>query len=315
MTKTKLAKAIAFVIAGSALSVGTASAHVMYNTFSTTGVPNVSTGVLNPNGLNNNTDGWNYVYDGTDVDTVATGPESKGHLGTQVSWVGTTGSALPFGYTGSAHLNWAAEIHAAGASLEVSSDDSFADYGVRAEIDTGAGAWLDNGLDANGVPTATGPTGWKHQLDLGLIKSHVTTTVRLNLEAINGVNDNFGVTIFTGMDTTTGDYSHHGGWNNPLNPVTNNNPFYVNTTTGVSSGSGMAYLTHDGTVDTTNFIEFEALAGQVYTIALGGNGVGRWNANAAEYKMTISAVPVPGAVWLFGSALAGLVGFKRRRNA
>ncbi|MDD4915393.1 MAG: PEP-CTERM sorting domain-containing protein [Methylococcales bacterium] len=29
----------------------------------------------------------------------------------------------------------------------------------------------------------------------------------------------------------------------------------------------------------------------------------------------VSAVPVPGAVWLFGSALAGFVGFKRRKSA
>jgi len=30
-------------------------------------------------------------------------------------------------------------------------------------------------------------------------------------------------------------------------------------------------------------------------------------------NITLQAVPVPAAVWLFGSALAGLVGFKRRR--
>ena len=29
----------------------------------------------------------------------------------------------------------------------------------------------------------------------------------------------------------------------------------------------------------------------------------------------VSSVPVPGAVWLFGSALAGFVGFKRRKAA
>ena len=38
-------------------------------------------------------------------------------------------------------------------------------------------------------------------------------------------------------------------------------------------------------------------------------------ANVAFTGTATSAVPVPGAVWLFGSALAGFVGFKRRKSA
>jgi hypothetical protein len=306
MNNNKLAKAIALAMTGSALSIGAvtnASAHVMYNTYSTTGLPNVSTGIINPNGLNNNTDGWNYVLD-SNADGIATGPESKGHLGTAVPWLGTTGGATPFGYTGSAALNWAAAIHGLG-TLEVSSADALADYGVAAEIDTGAGSWKDAGT------ATTAPTGWKHQTDIGLIKSDISTWVRINLENIGGINDNFGVTVFTGMDTTTGDYSHHGGWNNAAVPETTSNPWYA---AGV--GSGMTYLTHDATVDAINFLEFFAEAGQVYTVALGGNGVGAWNKNAAEYAMSITAVaspvPVPAAIWLFGSAMAGLLGINKR---
>jgi hypothetical protein len=43
------------------------------------------------------------------------------------------------------------------------------------------------------------------------------------------------------------------------------------------------------------------------------NPSGRWN--NADYKLSITSVPVPGAVWLFGSALAGLVGLRRRPAA
>ncbi|MCP3672132.1 MAG: VPLPA-CTERM sorting domain-containing protein [Gammaproteobacteria bacterium] len=32
-------------------------------------------------------------------------------------------------------------------------------------------------------------------------------------------------------------------------------------------------------------------------------------------KLTMSAVPIPAAVWLFGTALIGLVGFGKRRKA
>ena len=176
--------------------------------------------------------------------------------------------------------------------------DSMTNYGLSAEIDTCAGAWKDD----------TG-TGWKHQTDIGLIKSDFDGLVRLNLTTLGSFNNNFGVTVFTGMDdTTTADYSHHGGWNNAFKTEATSNPWYA-----VGVGSGMDYLVHDATVDTTNYLEFFAKAGQVYTIALGGNGVGSWNANVAGYELNIAAVPVPGAVWLFGSALAGFAGLGRRK--
>jgi len=36
--------------------------------------------------------------------------------------------------------------------------------------------------------------------------------------------------------------------------------------------------------------------------------------NASSYSMSITAVPVPAAAWLFGSGLLGLVGIARRRT-
>lgn len=305
-SKTKLAKAVTMILAGTALTAGAvpnASAETFYNTYSTVTA--------------SSTDGWTHIDSIPNSagvnDNIATGPESKGHNGFIVPWAGTTGNALPFGYTGSAHLNWAVAIHQPG-TLEVSTADALANYGLAAEIDTGAGAWKDAGAPATATTPAIAPTGWKHQTDLGLIKSDFTSFVRLNLTTLGSFNNNFGVTVFTGMDTTTGDYSHHGGWNNASKPETTSNPFYA---AGV--GSGMTYLTHNPTVNNSafNFIEFVAQAGQVYTIALGGNGVGRWNANVAGYELNISSspVPVPGAVWLFGSALAGFVGLSRRKLA
>lgn len=49
----------------------------------------------------------------------------------------------------------------------------------------------------------------------------------------------------------------------------------------------------------------------VYTIAIGGEGFLSF-ADSYNYNMNVNAVPVPAAVWLFGSAIAGLIGLRRR---
>ncbi|MGZ8218772.1 VPLPA-CTERM sorting domain-containing protein [Methylomagnum sp.] len=307
MIKTRLAQAITMA-ALSAGVVSTVSAHTMYNTAIRTGA-NRATG----------TDGW--VYGSTD-----NGANMNWNYPTAVDgWVGTgTGvsTSLPFGYTGKAHLNWAAEAHGPAASLEISKADALTNYGsfiTDAEIDTGAGAWQDAGVDASGVPTANGPTGWKHQTDIGLFMSEETAMVTLNPSVVTGTGydiQNFGITIFTGSDTNTGSYSHHGSWNCPgclsgglpaPKPYDANNPFGT---------VGLTYLKHSGTVDAVNGLSFVAQANQVYSIYIGGAGVGRWNTNVADYSLSITTapVPVPAAIWLFGSALAGMGVIGRRKN-
>lgn len=281
MNRTLLHKAIALAVAGAALtaaSIDTASAHVMYNSYRTADDP-ANTG---------GTDGWTQGFQNS---TPAT-PNL---------WYGTTNGERPFGYIGSSHLNWAAELHSFGQSLVVSSQDALDDYGFAAEIDTGGGAWIDN---------SNPNTGWRHQTDIGLIKSDVDQYIRLNLTTTNGLYSEFGVTVFKGMDTNTGAYSHHGAWNRPGStppiPFTADNPF------------GTTGLTNIGWSDFVNserqFV-FRAEAGQIYSIYLGGAHFSRWNTGVADYALSIttSAVPEPGTLALFSGALAGM-GWMRRRQ-
>jgi len=293
MIKNKLAHAVALVLASGSFASTASASSTMYNQFTTTAA--------------SDTDGW--VWGGIGYHSVKkTFGVVNPNDSTQASpgFVGTDGSTTtPFGYIGSSHLNWGAELTSAGDSLQVSQADSLARYSFAAEIDTGAGAWMDAG-DAE---TSKLPTGWKHQTDIGLISVAEDMLISIAATAVGGnALDNFGMTVFEGMDSNTGDYLHHGAWNANGTASTNDNPF---GTTGVS------YIKHDGTVDSSNLFTFNAEAGKVYSLYLGGAGVGTWNNNVENYQLdiTTSAVPVPAAAWLMGSAILGLVGMRRKAKA
>lgn len=288
IVKTKLAQAMAVAMLTVGVTSG-ASAHVMYNTFVGAG--------------DSGTDGWNYG-----------GVGNGGYPTVSPGWLMTPGfntvsATLPFGYTGNTWLSWAAAIHHNG-TMEVSAAKAALDYnGAVVDIDTNKGSWYDNNATGFGAPQ-----GWAHNAEVGLIKSDINGTVTLNLTNVdaNPANQwtNFGISVFTGMDGAGGAANHHASWNlggtaaNPGN-VTSNTPFGFN---------GLTYLTHSGFVDSVNGLTFNVVAGQEYTVILGGQDFGSVFAPTADYKLSINTVPVPGAVWLFGSAMAGLMGFGRRNK-
>jgi len=82
-------------------------------------------------------------------------------------------------------------------------------------------------------------------------------------------------------------------------------PGFDNTLTGLNGGMKMSFLAIDP--------NDQGLAPIATTFA------GTWSVNAAagtlDYTAGVSAVPVPAAVWLFGSGLLGLVGVSRRKKA
>jgi len=81
---------------------------------------------------------------------------------------------------------------------------------------------------------------------------------------------------------------------------------------GIASSS--ADLTSDGSWDSYS-VAFSA--GSAFHLTFEDfNGEGGGIAGDAYYDdIDLSAVPVPAAVWLLGSGLLGLVGFRRKRNA
>lgn len=289
MKKSQLAKAIAMVAAGSALTVGTisnASAHVMYNTYN------------NPFG----TDGW-------------TRTDGSGNSGTPVPWVGTENGVRPFDYVGKQAMNWAVAIHSDNESHEVSQAHALSTYGAVVDLDTADGAWGAWQTD----PLNPGFTqGWAHHTDYGLLKSDVTAVITISPQSLGSIYnnahetriDNFGITVFKGMDDGTAGFSHHAAWNIGYISGAYEDPAKVNNPHGTNN---VIYLTHSDSGDIT----FTALAGQIYSIYLGGNIVGGRNFGDVEnYKLTITAapVPIPAAAWLLGSSLIGLISFGCKRN-
>ncbi len=276
----------------------------------------------------NGTDGWmrttanscgsagSTCGDGTEVKNNPNKVLAGGNA--EVPWVGNDPRHdAEFGYIGTQTLNWTAII-GAGDDATVSRLDSYDRYHGTvlsdgtifnyADIDTAKGAWHDN--DSN---------GWRHDTDIGLFKSTVTQQVTLSISSLlsNGQTDQtpqYGFTIFEGMDAGSGNYNHHAAWHivgaddarnvgNNQNPITESNPF---------GGTGLEVLVGDYVVGNT--ATFTAEAGKVYTIFLGGFQAGDWVLTRNDYQLSISSVPVPGAVWLFGSAMAGLVSLARRKQ-
>lgn len=306
MNKTQLSKAIAFAITATALTAGSVStasaATTMYNTFNafTTATP---TDGAPPNGFQPTTDGW--VWGGIGATKASSGnAATPGFVGVGGSSAVT--SSTPYGYGGSGIVNWGITLTNATDSGVISQADSFNRYGIYADIDTAKGAWSDNAL--------TGAGGWRHNLDMGLFKSTVTTDVRLSVQGLTQSGTNFGFTIFKGMDTSTGAYSHHGSWNAGNNASGVTAASLPGGGTSFSLADVVAYSVGGASPLNLNDITFRAEAGQVYTIALGGYRNGEWSNTADGYVMNVAAVPLPGAVWLFGSAMAGFMGYGRRKN-
>lgn len=328
MIKRKaLAKAITLAISSTALYMivpSSASASTtMYNTYTTAN--------------QTATDGWVYGFCTTCSNSTraiaynaanpqaytAGGPAGGGFYGTDASNPTAYTSVLPFNYGGTSHLNWGVHLTSVGDSAEISKADSLARYGYAAEIDTGGGAWRDDG-SSNSLGIQT---GWKHQTDVGLIKSDQTQQVTINLTNLsqdpNINNPRFGVTVFEGMDAKTGAYVHHGSWNNPtaipaanggLPPAQAAHPYNMDNPWGTVGLKNIGYS--DLVNNAANPFTFTAEAGKVYSIYLGGVDFGDWNDKLADYKMNISTspVPLPGAVWLFGSAAAGMGVIRKRKT-
>jgi len=296
MKRSQISKAVKIALAGSALAFGaisTASAGTtMYNNYVSAGGTASSLGACGTPGgsagdaCTGGTDGW----------------------ATAAGWSNSMGTGAAYDYAGSPVMHWGVHLDSAGDSATISSQDSFENYGVYADIDVAKGAWLDPAAEF----------GWKHDLDVGLFKSAVAQSVTLSMTGTTLAGD-FGFTILEGMTSSTHSYTHHESWN--LNHDGTGTPTSTIPPTFVSNsdyGTTIVNSTREADSYGINTITFDAEAGQLYTILVGGYKNGTWGDSVnGGYTLEInpSAVPVPAAAWLLGSGLIGLFSYGRRKTA
>ncbi len=159
-----------------------------------------------------------------------------------------------------------------------------------------------NGLDFNVAADITRfdlGSGWNGQMDIQLTTSSYSDLTTLGFALTTDAND----TLFN--DPTP--------FLSLSDPNTNVTQFFNDNVNGWEFFSwGSDYINAGGTTDLTS--QFAPMIfdpnEHYYAFVAGGSAL----PTTVDVDLQVSAVPVPAAVWLFGSGLLGLIGFNRRKQ-
>ncbi len=213
--------------------------------------------------------------------------------GFPANWIGATGP----NYSGSLNAMWFADL--AGNGTENVSSTNARNQGADSTFALAVGprAWSSN---------ASGTLGKGHGGDYGLIHLDIASNLIITVAADSALNSTLksGFSLFQGWDVGTTAVRVQDYQNNQNNPLGTQGLTFLNSASTNTDG-GFASFT------------FTGLSAGNYSLFVGGNATTSVGAGG-KYTVSLSSspVPLPGAVWLFGSALTGLIATKRsKRNS
>ncbi len=150
-------------------------------------------------------------------------------------------------------------------------------------------------------------TGWTHTSRW----TALTLTEAADLTITLAANSSSLVPAFS---LYSGQQQTDGGINGGYHVYNNSGTFDWSTIDPGYGPTTMSYVGNASAAGTDSSISktFSLGPGQ-YSIVFGGNPPAGTPGSSVAYQATLTTVPVPAAVWLFGSGLAGLVGLARRK--
>lgn len=180
--------------------------------------------------------------------------------------------------------------------------------GTAASVSAGANSWANgvaNGIDAantglsfGNIHASAGTTGNLEQNLINLGAHYLNITV--GDDALQSGQGQLAFSLYQGWATGPGTQGLH-----LLGTVLANS---IGQDIGISVAlSGQSLNGQGAAGEYTIVVGDQSGFGGQYRMAIASSAT-------ALYSNVVTAVPVPGAVWLFGSALAGLVSFGRRKG-
>lgn len=222
--------------------------------------------------------------------------------------------------------SWADSIAGSNGLGWVHTGSAFAKLQVGSASDISNGVSYDMTFKISAIgTTATGMdnpsfsiwTSGANDFDLTATSIGLHTYSQVRGPSQGGVSDNaalasIGITDFIGYANSgnpffngDGDFIDHGGVNSASSSITN----AAGSTWSYTQTTGLDYA----------MLTITGLKSGYYLMAAGGSCFDGTCTAGNNFKLdvsgSVSAVPVPGAVWLFGSAMAGLLGVSRRKRA
>lgn len=201
-------------------------------------------------------------------------------------------------------------------TVNMSGNDTTAGSSPAIAGGLGSLSWNDPINFGDEIPGVDIGTGWTHTSRWTALTLTEATNLTITLAANGAATSGpaAGTSLVPAFSLFAGHQQTDGGTAGGYHVYNNSGNFNWNDIDPEWGTTTLNYIGNEANPGGLSSISktFSLAAGQ-YSIVFGGNPPAGSLAGSVPYQATLSTVPVPAAVWLFGSGLAGLVGLARRK--